>query len=412
MIYRHFFPAVFLLLSSASWGQTLNLNRIANANLVERNVYDCPYANGYCQYSLKVIHTGKYDFDGNEVLNIKLYYTGKYGDDRNKETIPDSILFVPDFDMYPFRYVMTRSKEYELQFTNDNERLGAFFPSYAEYYLVDSKNATLTPGWASGTSGDFIENYFVPFKGAQNKDIKSLKAYYTDEELVLTEWKRRWEAVARYQDEQLTLAMEKGYDALMAELDGQEMIIIRFGWANMASSLMHEQVKVSFKKDDTGALTTMILQLQYKYGKYSDKPEYFVEIKKDATGMFLMEHSYANGTRKGYLIPFDGRVFICNTSDQPTQVKGNKGGGLPSMVGALTPDLYDWMVHNVLAGKRVYPCHMFKGSSASMDHLAKIEDKKYKELEMEKAQSTSYSYHDDKLNFDVFLKGYIEALKK
>jgi|GEM_PF-2724334 len=285
--------------------QSFNINKIANDFLKEGQVfYDCPNKNFSCAYKLEIIHTGRNDYDGNEILHLKLVFQSNPMDKKKRE-----YLLLPDFEMHPLQYVLYNLEtvdKYEVNFWDNSKRKGDYYgPSLGNVFITPIKNGHIRTGFSRGGESG-ANNHFTT--KAFGDDRWTCEEYYTvDKENSKKEIGRYLESLEKYQNEQLKIVKEKGYDKMITDFfsSADTFNLIRKARSNEASYF--DQFKIV--SEGSGTDKNYKMHFPFTDKNYYDKENFYSALQKDQKGRYTIKDENLV-VKSGTLIPFEDFIMI------------------------------------------------------------------------------------------------------
>lgn len=303
-IYLKILHSLLFFMSLQAIGQDFNLNKIANQYLTDgQTFYNCPNKNFACALKLEIIKTGRKDYDGNEILHLKLKQQTNMINTEEKE-----YLLLPDFEMHPMQYVVyivDEYNEYSAKFYHDGSHEGDGYGRgrYNCLFLTPTKNGYFrTELNRYGSAG--LNMQFTTKSLADDPAI--CEAYYKkNEENRKKELHNYLEKLLKYQDEQCAVAKQKGYDKMITDFfnSSETFKLIKKSPPNGAS------VFDAFKAIKDEATNNYKFHFPFEDGNYYDKDKFYSLCVKDADGFYCLKDE-SLVVKSGILVPFENFIIV------------------------------------------------------------------------------------------------------
>jgi hypothetical protein len=385
----------------------LNLNYIASKYASTESVrHDCPNAIKACQFKSEIIRTGKKDFEGYEVLHIKMYK-----DENTKNS--DYILFRPEFDYFPLKYNYYIVNKSEMKPLAEQGTIGGFtvHGRYLQAVMVDGEDAFIT----SGDKDFFLRlktkfpRYDYTYNAIYDRNHGHFGVLTPEESKQIAEFTesryqknvgKLFEAVLDYNKKILESVNGKTYSDLITSFKDGECFMYR-GYSI-------DSLKVSFLKDNAGKVNEIVFHYPFYGGVYSENEKFKLRAKKNANGLFQIidQNSYIK-IPPSIIYPFENRLFFCTNNTSSDEIK---------ILQTLTYDMTDPLPLNLASSNKFYQDKSLHGIGAKFSHYLDSDHTKkdsfFHTWWKRHFEETEYNSNADDRLFKNFFKKYLKAIIK
>jgi len=382
---------LLLFLPILTYGQELNVNKIASSYLRDGlKLYDCPARNS-CILTVSILETGKTDSDGNKINNLKLI---------EKENGEEHLYFL-DLPEYPLQfYYFKKSKSIpknKPKFDNQGKRIGCDFEYGTPSIILPEKNTIIH------NKGNFFTT-----KAATSKISYAFEDFLRkDKEKIKLEIIRYLDFTENWVQKKIDEAKTEDYASLITDFfsKGEKFYLIKDKGSYKYPSF--DEFKIVPEKSSQGIITSLKVHFPFSDGLYYDKADFYSTISPDKS----LNNLYRINDEKlmikdAILIPFEDFIFLyTKTNNGSTDV--NKANGTEFFLqGFICRELTHPLVSKL--SQSVYGFADREGT-----HLYTSYDfgvSQYEEWKRSKTLSTKYSQAEDILLLPAFIKKYFNAL--